>query len=151
MRNDVRKYGVPFVALVLAILAAWATAAVADEPLVVIVNPANTVSRLSFSDLQNIYKGEKNRWPNGKLILLLMPAPGSAERSAVLKKVYKMSESDYLKYFIQASFTGEVSAAPKDLASAAQIKEAVAGNPGAIGYVKQSEADSTVKVILTVP
>jgi ABC-type phosphate transport system substrate-binding protein len=151
MRNDVRKYGVPLVVLVLAILAAWATAAVADESLVVIVNPANNVSTLSLSDLQNIYRGEKARWPNGKLILLLMPAPGSPERSAVLKKVYKMSEGDYVKYFIQASFTGEVSAAPKDLGSAAQVKEAVASNPGAIGYVKQSDADSTVKVILTVP
>ena len=151
MRNDVRKYRAPFVGLILAGLAAWATAVVADEPLVVIVNPANTVSTLSFSDLQNIYRGEKPRWPNGKLILLLMPAPGSAERSAVLKKVYKMSEGDYVKYFIQASFTGEVSAAPKDLSSAAQVKETVAGNPGAIGYVKQSDADGTVKVILTVP
>lgn len=151
MRKQVRRYVLPFTVAITTTLALWASGAVADEPLVIIVNPANAVSTLSVPDLTNIYRGEKSRWPNGKLILLLMAAPGSPERTAVLKKIYKMSESDYLKYFIQASFTGEVSAAPKDLDSAAQIKQTVASNPGAIGYVKQSDADSTVKVILTVP
>jgi ABC-type phosphate transport system substrate-binding protein len=151
MRKHAWKYLLPFVVAVSTTLALWATGAVADEPLVVIVNPANTVSTLSVSDMTTIYRGEKNRWPNGKLILLLMAAPGSPERTAILKKIYKMNESEYMKYFIQASFTGEVSAAPKDVDSAAQIKQTVASNQGAIGYVKQSDADSTVKVILTMP
>jgi len=146
-----RKNLLPGVVLVLSGLAVWAMAAPADEPLQVIVNPSNSVTSVSFSDLQSIYHGEKSRWPNGKLILLLMAAPGSPERGEVLKKIYKMSETDYVKYFIQASFTGEVSAPPKDVGSAAQIKQMVVSNPGAIGYVKQSDADGTVKVVLTLP
>ena len=80
-----------------------------------------------------------------------MAAPGSAERAVILKNVYKMSENDYAKYFLQASFTGAISAPPKDATSSAQIKQLVAENPGAIGYVSQQDVSDSVKVVLKVP
>jgi ABC-type phosphate transport system substrate-binding protein len=137
--------------LILAAVAGSHLPAAADDPLVIIVNSSNTVSNMSVADLQKIFLGEKNRWPDGKHILVLMAAPGSAERAAVLKKVYKMGESDYVKYFIQASFTGDVSAPPKDVSSAAQMKQLISENPGAVGYIRQADADATVKVVTTLP
>ena len=80
-----------------------------------------------------------------------MAAPGSPERSAVLAAIYKMTESDYAKYFLQAAFTGAVAAPPKDASSSAQVKQLVAENPGAIGYIKQADADDTVKVVFKLP
>jgi hypothetical protein len=62
-----------------------------------------------------------------------------------------MSEAEYAKYFLQATFTGAVSAPPKDATSSAELKQLVAENPAAIGYIKQQDADNSVKVILTVP
>jgi hypothetical protein len=125
---------------------------IASDPEVdVIVNPSNNIASLSPGDLHRIFLGEKGTWPNGKHIFLIMPAPGSAERASILKNVYKMSESDYSKYFLQASFTGAVSAPPRDAASSAQVKQLVIENPGAIGYISESEADSSVKVLMKVP
>ena len=132
-------------------LTAWDIPTTASDPVAVIVNPSNTVSNASIADLNRIFLGEKSRWPNGKHIFLIMAPPGSAERAAILKSVYKMSESEYAKYFLQASFTGAISAPPKDAASAAEIKQLVASNPGAIGYLKEQDADDTVKVILKIP
>jgi ABC-type phosphate transport system substrate-binding protein len=98
-----------------------------------------------------MFLGDKSTWPNGKHVFLVMAAPGSAERAVILKNVYKMSEVEYAKYFLQATFTGTVSAPPKDASSATEVKQLVAGTPGAIGYVKEADVDSSVKVILKVP
>lgn len=123
----------------------------AQDQVAIIVNTSNSISALSSGDLHRIFTGDKSTWPNGKHIFLIMAAPGSAERTLVLKDVYKMSEADYAKYFLQATFTGTVSAPPKDASSAAEMKQLVAANAGAIGYVKAQDADDSVKVILKIP
>jgi ABC-type phosphate transport system substrate-binding protein len=46
-------------------------------------------------------------------------------------------------------FTGKASA-PKEYATSAEVKKAVAADPSAIGYIEKSQVDDTVKVILTV-
>jgi len=136
--------------LLLCFAAAWEIPAAATDPVAIIVNPSNAITSVSIPDLNRIFLGEKSRWPNGKHVFLIMAPPGSPERASILKNVYKMTESDYAKYFLQASFTGAISAPPKDAASAAEIKQLVAENPGAIGYVKQQDVDDTVKVILKI-
>ena len=62
-----------------------------------------------------------------------------------------MSDAEYTKYFMQAAFTGKVTAPPKEIGSPAQMKTTVAGNPNAVGYVMKADADDTVKVVLTIP
>jgi ABC-type phosphate transport system substrate-binding protein len=123
----------------------------AAPPVDVIVNPSNDVASLSPADLHRIFLGDKSTWPNGKHIFLVMAAPGSPERAAILKSVFRMTETDYAKYFLQASFTGAVSAPPKDAASPSEVKQLVAQNPGAIGYINDSDADGSVKVLLKLP
>jgi ABC-type phosphate transport system substrate-binding protein len=123
----------------------------ADDQIAIIVNPANTVSGLALADLHKIFMGEKSTWPNGKHILLVVGAPGTPERASFMRGVYKMSETDYTKYFLQASFTGMVSSPPKEASSSSQVKEIVAENPGAVGFVKKSEVDGSVKVVFTLP
>jgi ABC-type phosphate transport system substrate-binding protein len=125
--------------------------AAAGDEVDVIVNKGNPVGELSLSDARKIFIGDKGSWPNGKRITVLMLAPGQPERAVLLHEVYKMGEADYSKYFLQASFTGKVEAPPKDVASAAEVKQAVAANIGAIGYVKSGDADDSVKVVLKIP
>jgi hypothetical protein len=80
-----------------------------------------------------------------------MLAPDQPERGVVLREVFKMSESDYTKYFLQAAFTGRVQAAPKNLPSAAQMKARLAANPNAIGYLNKEDVDDSVRVVLKLP
>ena len=136
--------------MIFATVTGWRWTAAAEDQVVIVVNSSNAVGNLSATELQKIFLGEKSRWPDGKHILVLMGTPGSSERATVLKKIYKMSESEYVKFFIQASFTGDVSAPPKDVSSAAQMKQLISENPGAVGYMKQSDADGSVKVVSTV-
>lgn len=123
----------------------------ADGEVAIIVNPSNSATTLSAGDLHRIFLGDKSTWPNGKHVFVVMGPPGSAERATILKDVYKMSESEYAKYFLQATFTGAVSAPPKDASSTAEVKQLVAQNPGAIGYVKEADADDSVKVLMKIP
>ena len=62
-------------------------------------------------------------------------------------KSFKCSEAEYNDYFAGQVFTGAVKSAPKACPSSAAMKEYVAATPGALGYVKASEADDSVKVL----
>ena len=103
---------------------------------------------LSPADAKKVFMGDKSTWPSGKRVTILMLSPGQPERAVALREIYKMSEDDYGQYFTQAAFAGKVSAPPKDVGSPAQMKQAIAANPGAIGYVKKEDVDDTVKPVL---
>ena len=124
------------------------SAAAAGGEVDVIVNKANTVDDLPIADAKKVFMGDKTTWPSGKRVTILMLAPGLPERADVLRLIYKMSEDEYGQFFTAAAFAGKVAAPPKDVGSAAQMKQAVAANPGAIGYLKKEDLDDTVKAVL---
>ena len=127
------------------------TVGAATEEVDVVVNKANNVVPLSREEVRRIFVGEKSSWPSGKHITVLMFAPDQPERVVILREVFKMNESDYTKYFLQAAFTGRVQAAPRDLPSAAQMKAHLAANPNAIGYLKKEDVDDSLKIVLKLP
>ena len=127
------------------------TVSAALEEVDVVVNKSNDLATLSREEVRRIFMGDKSSWPGGKRITVLMLAPDQPERVVILRAVFKMNESEYTKYFLQAAFTGRVLAAPRDLPSAAQMKARLAANPNAIGYLKKEDVDDGVKVVLKLP
>jgi ABC-type phosphate transport system substrate-binding protein len=127
------------------------TVSAASEEVDVVVNKSNDSAPLSREEARRIFMGDKSSWPGGKRITVLMLAHDQPERVVILQAVFKMSESEYTKYFLQAAFTGHVLAAPRDLPSAAQMKAHLAANPNAIGYLKKEDVDDGVKVVLKLP
>jgi ABC-type phosphate transport system substrate-binding protein len=123
-------------------------AAAAGEEVDVIVNKANTIGDLPLAEAKKVFLGDKSTWPGGKRVTIFMLAQGLPERAVVLREIFKMPEDQLGQYFVQAAFAGKVSAPPKDVASAAQMKQTVAANPGAIGYVKKEDVDDSVKAVL---
>jgi ABC-type phosphate transport system substrate-binding protein len=117
------------------------------EQLAIIVNPASPLNDISFVDLQKYFKAEKTKTPDGTKVVIVMQDVGRPERDAALKLIYKMSEDEYSDYFVGQTFTGAVAAAPKTYKSVATIKKYVAETPGAIAYVRATEADDSVKVL----
>jgi hypothetical protein len=91
--------------------------------------------------------GEQDHWSNGRRITVVMLEPGKAERQAVLAQIYKMDEKDFNQYFLHSMFTGELHAAPKALGSSTEVLKFVFNIPGAIGYLKSSEVNDSVKVV----
>ncbi|HXC31363.1 MAG TPA: hypothetical protein VNZ56_02760 [Verrucomicrobiae bacterium] len=123
-------------------------ASAGGEEVDIIVNKTNTIDDLPIADAKKVFLGDKTTWPSGKRVTVLMLAQGMPERAVVLREIYKMPEDQLGQYFVQAAFAGKISAPPKEVASAAQMKQAVAANPGAIGYVKRDEVDDSVKAVL---
>ena len=127
------------------------TASAALEEVDVVVNKSNDIAPLSREEVRRIFMGDKSSWRGGKRITVLMLAIDQPERVVILQAVFKMNESEYTKYFLQAAFTGRVQAAPRDLPSAAQMKAHLAANPNAIGYLRKEDVDDGVKVVLKLP
>jgi ABC-type phosphate transport system substrate-binding protein len=119
----------------------------AEQALAIIVNQSNPVENFSFEELRKIFLGERSHWPNGRRITLVMLDPSQPERKVVLRDIYGMSEKDFNNHFIQGVFTGAVFVSPKTLANAADVRNFVFNVPGAIGYVRASNVDSSVKVL----
>lgn len=122
-------------------------AAGADDALAIIVNQSNPVENCSFDELRKIFLGERSHWPNGRRITIVMLDPAQPERKVVLREIYSMSEKDLNNHFIQGVFTGAVLAAPKTLSTAADVRKFVFNVPGAIGYVRGTDVDPSVKTL----
>jgi ABC-type phosphate transport system substrate-binding protein len=118
-----------------------------EQSLAIVVNQSNPVENLSFVELRRIFMGERSHWPNGRRITLVMMEAGQAERKAVLRDIYQMNETDFNNHFLQGVFTGEVFVSPKTLATSAGVCKFVFNVPGAIGYVRASTVEGSVKVV----
>jgi ABC-type phosphate transport system substrate-binding protein len=117
------------------------------EALAIVVNVTNPVQDISFSELRRIFLGERSHWPNGRRITLVMMEPNTAERKTVLHEICRMNEDDFRKNFLQRLFTGEAIVSPKTLASPIGVRKFIFNVPGAIGYVRATDVDSSVKVL----
>ena len=117
------------------------------QSLAIIVNRSNPVTNLSFRELRKIFLGESSRWPNGRRIAVAMMDSEQPECRAVLRQIYRMDEDGYREHFLKGVFQGEIFQAPKTLASPAVMRKFVFNAPGAIGYVRISDVDSSVKVV----
>jgi ABC-type phosphate transport system substrate-binding protein len=119
----------------------------ADESIAIVVNQENNIENLSLKDLRTVFLGERSHWPNGRRITLVMMEPGQLERKVILRDIYRMNETDFSRHFLQGLFTGEVFVSPKTLASPVGVRKFIFNVPGAIGYVRAGDVDSTVKVV----
>jgi ABC-type phosphate transport system substrate-binding protein len=117
------------------------------EPLAIVVNKSNPLSEVSLSDLRKIYRGQRGRWSNGRRVTIVMRDAGTPERGAILRSLYGLDERDYRRDFLQSIFSGEANDAPKMLATPNGVLRFVFNVPGAIGYVRASEVDDSVKVL----
>jgi ABC-type phosphate transport system substrate-binding protein len=119
----------------------------AHTSLVIIVNVQNPVNELSVGDLRRILLGETTRWPDGRRITVAMRESAQAERDAVLRLVCNMSDQDYTRYLLHATFRGALQSSPKVLETATGVRRFVFNVPGAIGYVRGDEVDGSVKAV----
>ena len=135
--------------LVLVTLVSTATATAQDKAghLAIVVNKSSSLSDLSSAELAKYFKAEKTKAPDGSKVLIVMQEGGRPEREAALQNIYKMSDGEYNKYFLQATFTGAVASAPKALGNGRAVLAFVAASPNALGYLKGDETDDTVKVL----
>lgn len=143
------RAGGVLLAVLLAVVAVAAPAGAQklSDSYAVIVHPSTRVDELSLVQLRQIYLGEQQFWPGSERIALLLHAPGTQERSVALRLLYRMTESEFRRYWIARTFRHDAVTGPKIVSSTVLAKKLVARIPGAIAVVPASEADVTVKVL----
>jgi hypothetical protein len=118
-----------------------------DLNLAIIVNRSNTVEDLSMGELRKIFLGERSHWANGRRITLVMMEAGQPEQKAVLQQICRMTDTQYRNHILRRLFTGELLVSPKTLATPTGVRKFVFNVPGAIGYVRATDVDTTVRVV----
>lgn len=125
--------------------AAAAEHPVADTVVVVVSSesPLEEISRLHLSDL---YLGRTSRFPDGQPAETVDQEPGSRVRRAFYETYLGRSQSEIKAHWSKAVFTGR-GRPPPDVEDGQAMKETLAGNPRAIGYIDRSLVDGSVRVV----
>ncbi|MDP9011067.1 MAG: hypothetical protein M3O41_00155 [Pseudomonadota bacterium] len=127
----------------LALAAALTVALLADAAdVVVVMGP--TAAAVSKDQVANVYLGRSTDFTP-----LDLPE-SSAVRDAFYKKAADRDAAQVKAVWTRITFTGQ-GKPPKEMPDAAAVKKAVAADPKAIGYIDKSEADASVKIVLTLP
>lgn len=130
----------------IALIAATMTSAVHAE-IVIVVNNANSAT-ITKNDVSRIFLGKMKRFAGGASVTPINISSSSALRQEFNKKALKKSSNQVKAYWSKLVFSGK-GTPPKELDSDAKIKEFVAANANAIGYIDSTSLDSTVKAALT--
>ncbi len=114
---------------------------------VVIVHPSNPLTEMSIDEVKKIYLGKKKSFPSGEKIIPGDQPTGTQSRKLFSDKIIGKSERKLKSYWSRLIFTGK-GMPPKVIGVDREIKEWVAKQPQAVGYIMRSEADDTVKILL---
>jgi phosphate transport system substrate-binding protein len=113
----------------------------------VIVNPKNPVDDISSAELRRIFSGEKQSWNGGLPVSLFVRAPEAHERDVLLKRVLKMTESEYKALWVKKVYSGEVQREPLALFSNGMELEAIRAERGGIALISMQDIHQGVKVL----
>ena len=113
----------------------------------VIVRPEVPVDDLSFSEVRKLLLGDRQFWTPGLRVTLLMRAPVARERAVILKTVYRMSEADFRRYWIEKVFRAEAQSGPKIVYSNETATELVGAIPGAVAFIDASQVPRGLKIL----
>lgn len=116
------------------------------EDIVVVVNPKNSVAKLSRDEVIDVFMG-RNRLLSSGITAMPLDLPGAAvERENFYSRLTGKSMSEINAYWARLVFTGHASP-PALMRSQEEIMQRVIDNPRAVGYVSRSKVTSKVKVI----
>ena len=113
---------------------------------VVIVNKANA-NTVDKALVVKIYTGEAKRWPDGGPIVSLDQGDDNPIRADFYSSVLGKSNSNMKALWAQHIFAGK-GLPPKVVDPDAEVKKVVSTNKNAIGYIKATSVDDTVKVVV---
>jgi ABC-type phosphate transport system substrate-binding protein len=115
--------------------------------LAIVVHPDTPVSKLTFAELRQVFLGERQYWTKDVPIVLLVRAPTSVERDAVLNVIYQMKEPQFKQYWIAKIFRAELSSPPKIVYSNDSANQLVSTINGSIAFMAASDVKPGLKVL----
>lgn len=119
--------------------------ATANEPVVVIVNKDN-LANVDLAFVRRVYLGSEKGWPDGSPVFALDLPEDSDVRQAFCVGILGKSVANVRAIWSQNIFTGR-GLPPKLTPADAEMKRIVAQNRNAIGYIRASQVDASVRVL----
>jgi hypothetical protein len=109
----------------------------ADFSVVLIGNETGVVS-MSESQMKDCFKGKNHSWPNRKSVKIVLASSKHPKVELYSNLIYNKSFYSVKKYWYSLVFQGR-SNPPYFIASDQQVIEFIAGNPGSIAIVQDSD------------
>ena len=117
------------------------------EGLAIVVNQDNPTTDITLSQLRAMFLGERKWWSNRHRAVLAGMRRNTPEWQAVRRVIYKMDRRELDHYYLYQSFKGESPSLPTTMPAPADVKKFVVSTPGALGYLRASDVDGSVKVV----
>ena len=127
-------------------LASLAAAAPTTDEFTVIVSKSNNVA-VDKALVASIYLGEIKSWPGGGSVVAYDLPDDNPVRIRFSHDVLSKSVANMKAMWAQFTFSGRAMP-PRQLASDEEVKRAVSANPHAIGYIRASSLDDSVRAAL---
>jgi hypothetical protein len=113
----------------------------------VAVNPEVPIDNLTLTELRHFVLGDREFWPGGVRVTLLLRAPVAHERDVVLKTVCLMSEAQFRQHWIAKVFRADTAVGPKIVYSGDMAVNLVGQTPGALAFVSAQSGNKSLKVL----
>jgi hypothetical protein len=120
----------------------------AEADVVVIVSAKSSVAVLSQYQAVEIFLGKSLTFPGGLHAVPLDQAEDSPVRQEFYLKTVGKAPPQMTAYWSKMIFTGQ-GRPPPELGDSLAIKNQVAANPNAVGYIDKSQLDPSVRAVLT--
>ena len=149
MRNTHRLVLVPL-ALLLGLAVAFLRpmpVAAQTAGIAVVVHPDVAVDNLALTELRRMLLGDREFWPSGVRVTLLLRAPIATERDVAVRSVCEMTEAQFRQHWIAKVFRAETPNSPKIVYSAEMALDQASRVPGALTFVQASTVGKGVKVL----
>jgi ABC-type phosphate transport system substrate-binding protein len=135
------------IAAAVTLVAVFAGAAPAMGQISVVAHPEVTAV-VTANDVSEIFTGAMRVWPSGAKIYVADQSDSEVGRS-FYQTVLRRSTSVVRMHWIQLILSGQA-VAPRRMTSDVAVIEFVRRTPGAIGYVRSTSLDGTVKELLRI-
>jgi ABC-type phosphate transport system substrate-binding protein len=116
------------------------------EVIAVIVNKQNPSNSLGQNDLRPIFQTTKKSWDFGQDVIPINLLEDSPLRTDFDQAVLGLDPERVARYWTDRKVRGGARP-PVRVPTTGAVLKAVAAKPGAIGYVRLSEVNGTVKVV----
>jgi ABC-type phosphate transport system substrate-binding protein len=118
--------------------------------IVVIVSAGNPLTTLSVAQVSDIFLGKVSTFPSGIRAIPLDQDEGAQVRDAFYLKTTGKSPAQIYSYWSKIIFTGKAQA-PKEVGDDGAVRKLVAKNTNMVGYIDKGMADSSVKIVFSIP
>jgi len=113
----------------------------------VVAHPSVEVDNLSFAELRKIVLADRQFWSTGQRITLIVRAPVAIERTTLLEKVFKMTETQYRQYWVAKVFRAEATDGPRVVLSNEEAVDLVSFIEGAMTVVDEADVPEGLKLL----